>query len=887
MDIWTSCSSSYRAQGTCCLCFISSLYEWNPIWKVPNSNLEIMWIRIQIPHRRPIVLASAYRVPRNTAQQLAADLNDLEYQVQFMLANYPGSTLLITGDLNHCMLKAKRDATNDILMRLFSSYGIHVTNTVSSTYRPSGSLLDIIGTNQPELVCRAGVTRCHYGTPHDFTRMILRFEGRVTKSSRPFVESRCISKVDSAMFSEQLLHTDWSSVFVSDSPHLCWLAFQQVFLSQLDTVAPLRRIRVRPRATAYPITHETRQMLQRRRAALTANDRAEYKRLNRLSRAAIRGDCRELYGREIARGDRGGLWRVLRPVIGHKKQQSQAINITPDVLNDFYVSVGTDTAASVPAPIVPVPVRVTRVTTTAFKVQPVDIDTLCAILASMKPSNSLSDDGISITMLQNYMTGLAHPLLHVVNASLSSGNVPAPWKHALITPLPKGKSVTSPKDTRPITILPAIMKLVEKIVQIQLTSYLERHELLSSAQHGYRKKHSTETALHVITDHALQAMDGGQISMLVTLDLSKCFDVVPHRKLLEKLSLYGIDTEWFSSYLSDHTQQVQIRQADGRTVKSRRKPISIGCYQGGALSCIMFMIFSNDVSLHVPDNVKIVQFADDTQIMVSGRKQDLPLLVQRMEAALTAVYRWFCDHSMKLNAAKTQMLMLGTPAMLRDVPPVSLRFCGTLIRESREVKNLGVTIDRHLNFQCHIDVMSRKCVGILIALSHARHVIPKAQLSSVVQALVLSIVRYCISVYGSSGDVQVKRIQKLINFGARVVTGRRRYDHISDAVRQLGWLTAEQLIAYHTACSVRNVMMTGHPESLAGTIGPRLSAQHEHSTRNAHQFVLPRMRTETGKRRLCYRGVKLLNDLDIEPTVPTFRATLKSALRGTEWKSTD
>ena len=81
----------------------------------------------------------------------------------------------------------------------------------------------------------------------------------------------------------------------------------------------------------------------------------------------------------------------------------------------------------------------------------------------------------------------------------------------------------------------------------------------------------------------------------------------------------------------------------------------------------MFMIFSNDVSLYVPEGVKVVQVADDAQIMVSGRRQDLPLLLQHMEIALDSVYQWFCDHSVKPNATKTQMLVIGSPGMLRDV----------------------------------------------------------------------------------------------------------------------------------------------------------------------------------------------------------------------------
>ena len=94
----------------------------------------------------------------------------------------------------------------------------------------------------------------------------------------------------------------------------------------------------------------------------------------------------------------------------------------------------------------------------------------------------------------------------------------------------------------------------------------------------------------MVTDLALQAMDNGEICILVLLDLSKCFDVVPHDKLLEKLPLYGIATKWFSNYLVDHMQRVQVRCADGRVLLSDAKSNVIGVYQGGALSCILYML---------------------------------------------------------------------------------------------------------------------------------------------------------------------------------------------------------------------------------------------------------------------------------------------------------
>ena len=376
------------------------------------------------------------------------------------------------------------------------------------------------------------------------------------------------------------------------------------------------------------------------------------------------------------------------------------------------------------------PTRLARVATCAFEVCPIDVDTLYATLVTMKPSNSTGVDGISVSMLQKFFAGVGYALLDVVNASLATGTVPRAWKHALVTPIPKGKVSVEPSDTRPISILPAIMKIVERVVQKQLTGYLEDNSLLSDAQHGYRKFHSTETALHTITDQALHAMDKGDICILVLLDLSKCFDVVSHQKLLQKLTLYGITTTWFRDYLADHSQQVQVRCADGTVVLSRTKNNVIGVYQGGALSCIMYMLFANDLSLCVPAHVSVVQYADDTQLMVTGKKRDVQQLIARMEDALSSVYQWCCHNGMKLNAKKTQMLVLGTPSMLRGLPPVTLRFCGNVIPDSKVVKNLGVSIDRHLNFDTHIDTLSRKCTGILMALNHARHVIPKSALKA-------------------------------------------------------------------------------------------------------------------------------------------------------------
>ena len=372
---------------------------------------------------------------------------------------------------------------------------------------------------------------------------------------------------------------------------------------------------------------------------------------------------------------------------------------------------------------------------------------------------------------------------HIVNHSLSHGEVPKSWKLAVITPLPKTVNASAPSHYRPVSILPAITKIIERIVQQQLVQYFTDNCLFTSNQHGYRQSHSTETALAVVTERIYRGMDEGCISILVMLDLSKCFDTVDHQRLLTKLSLYGIKVKWFADYLAGHTQQVKVSGSEGEPIMSSSLPNSIGVYQGGSLSCLLYAIYANDMGLYV-DDVEIIQFADDTQLLVTGQKKHLADMITTLERALRQLSDWFNENRLKVNASKTQMIVFGTKAMLKNQPAISVKFCGTAIQESRVVKNLGLYMDRHLTFVDHVDHVVAKCSGGLMALTHAKHCLPEATIKPIVTALVISIVRYCVAIYGTCTKTELHRIQKIINFSARVISGKKKFDHISAILKK-------------------------------------------------------------------------------------------------------
>ena len=275
---------------------------------------------------------------------------------------------------------------------------------------------------------------------------------------------------------------------------------------------------------------------------------------------------------------------------------------------------------------------------------------------------------------------------------------------------------------------------------------------------------------------------------------------------------------------------------------------------------ILFSIFCNDLALHTPGTL-IVQYADDVQIAVKGKKNQITELTSDMENHLSVLADWFSSNGMKINQAKTQLIVHGTKRTLQNMKPIHIKFGSSVIGESRTVKNLGLIMDRHLTFEDHISGLVARCTGVLISLSHSKHVLPSWTVAHIVNALVVSSVRYCIAVYGTCSKTQLYRIQKLLNFCGRVISGRRKHDHISDVLHELGWLSAEQLVRYHRLCLTKTALDTHLPADIAAMFSHVSTPYH---TRQTDQLNRPRAKTSSGVRRLVHCSAmfnQLPNDL--------------------------
>ena len=736
--------------------------------------------------------------------------------------------------------------------------------------------------NNRELVCETRVSHCDF-SPHKFIDVTVNVPKLRLKPTS--ILSRSFKRLDHSALIYDLNDVDWDYVFTSETISDQWDAFLSIFLHVFNAHAPIKRVSIR-NPTAPPVSAATRDLMSQRRAALRRSGRksTEYKDLNRSVRTAVRRDRRVELRREIGERGPNKVWQSIRSVVAGKKDSS---NVQPDLsandLNSFFLSVGPRVAAEIRAQNVTtdLSVRLTRVGACSFQLREITLEELEQTIFRMRNSGACGTDGVCVRMLKAGFPAIGGVILRIINSSITQSDIPGSWKHSTVRPLFKSGNPSDPANFRPISLVPVIMKVVERIVHQQLYLYLSHNHLLAPSQHGFRPRHSTETALLSVTDQILAATDRGEISILCLLDLSKCFDVIDHELLIQKLMLHGIETSWFAAYLRGHTQSVSLNDGSGRRVLSQALPNNMGVFQGSALGPLLFTIFSNNLSLYAGDAI-VFQYADDTQVMLSGPAGDLRVLISRMEDSLASLNDWFSANALKVNTSKTQLIVFGSRQKLRKLPDFSVTFRDAALQPCSQVGNLGVTFDSTLSWDAHVSDFCRRCTGLLIGLSHARHCLPDGIIYLLVTALVISRIQYCLTVYGNGSQKNFDRIQKILNFAARVIFGRRKFDHVSDLRQKLGWLSPRSMAEYQTLAIAHKAILRGEPEELASLFVTN-SAVRERPSRQDHLFHLPRPRLETGKRRFGYRAAALLNTLppeQLQLRPVRFSRSVKSTMMG-------
>lgn len=442
-------------------------------------------------------------------------------------------------------------------------------------------------------------------------------------------------------------------------------------------------------------------------------------------------------------------------------------------------------------------------------------------------------------------------LTHIYNMALTSGIFPQQMKVARVTVVHKGGERGNLGNYRPISILPLFSKGLEKIILLRMSSFFDKHSVITSSQHGFRSGCSTETALLKQKEIILNSIEARKLTLGVFLDFSKAFDRINHATLLDKLNCYGIRgiaLDLIRSYITDRKQSVSINRH-----YSSLKPIRQGVPQGSILGPLLFIIYINDI-VNVDDSINYIIYADDTSFFVLGTKDDE--LIHLANEVLRKIYNWSVKNSLQLNCSKTKAVLFRAKSTPCDLTK-SLTLNDSKVVLSASAKTLGVIFHELMTWDHHTDYLKSKLSKALGMLRRCQKLLPIQQKLMIYNALFASHLRYCHLVWSNSTKQSLDHLVTLQKQALRAIADVPYNEHTRDLFLKFKIIRVDQFYEYQLMSSFKHEMTKGstHMRNIANLSINQSSRLNRHT----EHWAVPRPRTNYGFQTLSYCLPSTLN----------------------------
>lgn len=820
---------------------------------VPSPNkIEQLCVTVDLNNRKMMVIT----VYRNHDVKHDIFCSELENSVSSALLVC--DQVLVLGDMNIDLFKY------DNHMTLYYNNFLNEVGLHQSINQPTrhGALLDHILTTDETIILQSSVEDVHF-SDHDLIFCTLNIHK--PKAASHFVTYRDYSLFDRDTFLECLASSDLDIIYrvpnVDDKIEVLTNTIQALF----DTFAPLRTKRV-SRPPQPWITDNIKKMMSLRdnakikyRKSRARGDWEYYKVLRNLVTTSVKKEKRAYMEHTLKLTDPKKLYNTLdRLNIRPLKKNS----IPPDLsdvnaLNNHFVNS------------IPTPDASTDFITyykdlecfNRFDFSPVDTQAVSEALDSLK-SNASGLDGITVDMLRLCSPHILNYLTNIINSCIIDKYFPSSWKCTLVVPLAKVEEPTDFKQIRPISLLPVISKIFEKIINAQLVQYLNSYSILPSIQSGFRSNYSCLTALTKVTDDILESYDRGKITALILLDYSRAFDTVRHDILLKILEIIGLGEDsisLLSSYLSDRTQRVRLGDQISTPLK-----LETGVLQGSILSPTMFAVYTHFFP-NILEHCNIHMYADDIQLYYSFSKCDIDSAMSHINHDLNNLSDMSKAHNLYLNPGKSKILLFGSPANVEVAKQdIILSIDNIAIPIVDEAKNLGVVMDNTFRFRKHVSLCLQRGYGSLKMLYPHRSYLSRPVKVALCSSLVLSRLQHCCQLYSACLDGEYAyKVQKLQNSCLRYIYGVRKYEHISHFLKPTNWLNMNNRFKMYRLCFYHSVMTKKEPRYLYNKIRYRTDV-HNINIRRKDAISIPRHNMEMYKRSFSYSICTEYNDVPSE-----------------------
>ena len=785
------------ARGGGTLLYISNSIEQRVCRPLNNNDFEnSIWCWIVGKGGKKTLVGSIYRSPNSTP------VNDVKLLEKIEQAcNVAGDNrLLILGDFNvpkidwnskDLVLGARRienqvlDIVNDCFLHQHVKEPTRFKNNESST-------LDLIFTKEEEDVRNIQVLQPLGQSDHGIVtaEFICEWRHRVVKRPR-----RIYHKGNYGVIIQGLEQINWEREFENKSVQECWDIFKTKLEALLVENIPMSN----PKDYNEPWMNRTLMKKWKKKyfAWKRYTESKSFQRYREYKKEAnsLKKDTRQakrLYEKKIAKeasGNKRQFFRyvnsklTVRPEITSMQNENgelidndkEICNILAKYFNSVYTPVSNDAMP-------------TMNNMYESEIQNIEIsrEDIKSRLEKMNVTKSCGPDNLHPFVLQKTASVTCIPLEIIFKKSISSGECPTDWRSANVAPIHKKGDRTDPSNYRPISLTSQVCKILEAIVRAHILEHLERNNILSENQHGFRERRSCLTNLLEMMEYWTEILDEGDGIDVAYLDFRKAFDLVSHQHLLYKMSKYGITKQtldWIGAFLHQRTQKVVIRGS-----MSENLAVTSGVPQGSVLGPILFLIFINDLPLEVLSPLSL--FADDSKVfsrIVSSKniKSNSENGHVKLQEDLDTITQWAKKWKMEFNVDKCKIMHLGN-----QNPKHAYTMDGTNLTITKEERDLGVVIDDQLGFDKHIRGIVKKANRMLGLIKIGFSCLDKEIFMNLYPVLVRPLLEYCVQVWSPYKRKYINLLEGVQRRATKSVPELRNLQY-EERLKRLGLTTLE------------------------------------------------------------------------------------------------
>ena len=630
-----------------------------------TDGLEAICIDVLKPNSKPFTIVTCYRPPDSDEQFF----NLFESMIGKLETK--NKEIIIMGDLNCNLAAPTLNHNAKLLSSICEEYQFEqMIKEHTWVTKESRTLIDVILTNNPQRTVCAGVS--HIAISDHSLIYAERKIAVPTKNKHQSIEFRNMKRFNVRAFQNDINTINWEQIAHAEDPNMMWIRWKELFLSVANKHAPIKRMRIRNKQSPWITPAIRERMKGRKRLKILAmktddpNIWSGYKREKNSTNNAVKQAKAQYYCNHIERnaGNTREIWRTINSVTYREaitntvtELKTKAKTATDpqeisELFNTHFSDIGPSLASNLPDCQNTFIEYVRPTNQASFKLKNVSNEAVLKLLMNLDVNKATGLDHIPGKLLKEAGPIIANSLSLIFNRSIDTAIFPDEWKLAKVTPIHKKNEKNDPCNYRPISVIPTIAKVFERLIFNQVYEYFCTNDLLSKCQSGFRPLHSTVTALLEAVNEWTQNIDRGLINSVLFLDLAKAFDTVDHGILVENLALYGIrgtTLNWFKSYLNNRTQKCDL---NGHLSSTRS--LSCGVPQGTILGPLLFLIYINDLPNCLGTSSPRM-YADDTNITYPGNS--IHEIELNLNKELANVRDWLLANKLSLNAAKTEYML--------------------------------------------------------------------------------------------------------------------------------------------------------------------------------------------------------------------------------------